>query len=87
MGFFENIFRGQRESSAKVAKERLLTVLVHDRIKLTPDMLEQLKSDLSEVIARYVSSVEPSEIEVTILRGEINDHIKAEFPLRRSNVS
>ncbi len=86
MSFFDNLFRGKRERSAQVAKERLLTVLVHDRVKLTPDMLEQLKAELSAVIARYVPTVEPGEIEVTLLRGESSDHLKADIPLRRSKV-
>ena len=78
---------GNRNQSAKVAKQRLLTVLVHDRVKLTPDMIDQLKNELSEVIARYIPMVEPSEIEVTLLRGESADHLKADIPLRRSNIS
>ncbi len=43
MGFINSLFGGKRERSSDVARERLLTVLVHDRVKLTPDMLEQLK--------------------------------------------
>lgn len=83
MSFFDNLF-GRRDKSAQVAKERLLTVLVHDRVKLTPEMLEQLKAELSAVIARYVPNVNPAEIEVTLLRGESSDHIKADIPLRRN---
>ena len=84
MGFINSLFGGRRERSSDVARERLLTVLVHDRVKLTPDMLEQLKAELSAVIAKYVPAVEPGEIEVSLLRGESNDHIKADIPLRRS---
>lgn len=84
MGFINSLFGGKRERSSDVARERLLTVLVHDRVKLTPDMLEQLKAELSAVIAKYVPAVEPGEIEVSLLRGESNDHIKADIPLRRS---
>lgn len=80
---FSNLFRGKRERSAQVAKERLLTVLVHDRVKLTPEMLEELKAELSAVVARYVPEAEPAEVEVTLLRGEVTDHIKADIPLRR----
>lgn len=83
MSFLDNFF-GRRNRSAQVAKERLLTVLVHDRVKLTPEMLEQLKAELSAVIARYVPQVDPAEIEVTLLRGESSDHIKADIPLRRT---
>lgn len=84
MGFINSLFGGKRDRSSDVARERLLTVLVHDRVKLTPDMLEQLKAELSAVIAKYVPAVEPGEIEVSLLRGESNDHIKADIPLRRS---
>jgi cell division topological specificity factor len=84
VGFINSLFGGRRERSSDVARERLLTVLVHDRVKLTPDMLEQLKAELSAVIAKYVPAVEPGEIEVSLLRGESNDHIKADIPLRRT---
>jgi cell division topological specificity factor len=84
MSFFDNLFRGRQQRSAQVAKDRLLTVLVHDRVKLTPEMMEQLKAELSAVIARYVPQIEPGSIEVTLQRGENNDHLKADIPLRRA---
>ncbi len=83
MSFLNNLFN-KRERSAQVAKERLLTVLVHDRVKLTPEKLEELKAELSAVVARYVPEAEPAEIEVTLLRGESSDMLKADIPLRRS---
>ncbi len=82
MGVLDGLFR-RRDRSSDIARERLLTVLVHDRVKLTPELLEQLKEELSAVIARYVPTVDPATIEVTLLRGELSDHLKAEFPLRR----
>lgn len=82
MSFF-NFLRGKRERSSDVARERLLTVLVHDRVKLTPDMLENMKAELSAVIARYVPSADPQAIEVTLLHGESVDYLKADIPLRR----
>ena len=84
MSFLDTLFRGKRERSSDVARDRLLTVLVHDRVKLTPDMLEQLKAELSAVIAKYVPAVDAGEIEVTLLRGESSDHLKADIPLRRT---
>jgi cell division topological specificity factor len=84
VGFLNTLFGGRRERSSDVARERLLTVLVHDRVKLTPDMLEQLKAELSAVIAKYVPAVDLGEIEVTLLRGEASDHLKADIPLRRT---
>jgi cell division topological specificity factor len=84
VSFLDNLFRRNQKNSARVARERLLTVLVHDRVKLTPEVMEQLKQELSAVIARYVPTVNPNEIEVTLLHGESIDRLKADIPLRRS---
>jgi cell division topological specificity factor len=61
-------------------------VLVDDRYKLTPEMKEQMKIDIAEVLARYLPSVDPEQIEVAILRGESNDMLKADIPLRRGRL-
>ena len=84
MGFLQNLFGGRQNRSASVAKERLATVLVDDRYKLTPEMKEQMKIDIAEVLSRYLPSVDPEQIDVAILRGESNDTLKADIPLRRS---
>ncbi len=82
MGFLDSIF-GRRERSGTVAKERLAAVLVDDRYKLTPEMKEQMKIDIAEVLSRYLPSVDPDQIEVAILRGEGSDKLQADIPLRR----
>ena len=84
MSFFNTLFRSKRERSSDIARERLLKVLVDDRVKLTPEMLEQMKAELSAVVAKYVPGVEPDQVEVTLMRGEASDHLKADIPLRRS---
>jgi cell division topological specificity factor len=83
VSFIDSLFR-KRERSSDIARERLLKVLVDDRIKLTPDLLEQMKAELSAVVAKYVPGVEPDQIEVTLMRGESSDHLKADIPLRRT---
>jgi cell division topological specificity factor len=57
---------------------------VDDRYKLTPEMKEQMKLDIAEVLSRYLPSVDPEQIEVAILRGESSDTLKADIPLRRA---
>lgn len=84
VGFFENLFGGQRNHSASVAKQRLMMVLVDDRYKLTPEALEQMKQELAQVLMRYLPAVDPEQIEVKILRGEASDYLKADVPLKRS---
>ena len=85
MGFFDNLFGNKRDRSSDIARERLLTVLVHDRVKLTPDIMEQMKAELSTVIAKYVSGVDANSIEVTLMRGDSIDYLKADIPLRRTS--
>jgi cell division topological specificity factor len=85
VGVFDKLFRPRQERSSDTARERLLTVLVHDRVKLTPELLAQMKTELAEVIARYIPGAAATEIEVTLMRGEPNDHLKADIPLRRNS--
>jgi cell division topological specificity factor len=85
MGLFDNLFgRTKAPSSSAVAKERLLTVLVHDRVHLTPADMDAMKREIIAVIERYVEISNPDAIEVTLTRGEANDHLKADIPLGRT---
>ncbi len=51
--FFRSLF-GLRSNSGNTAKERLRLVLLSDHLSLEPDLVDSLKRDLLEVIARYV---------------------------------
>jgi cell division topological specificity factor len=84
MGFLDALLGRKRETSAAIAKERLLTVLVHDRVKLTPEMMEQMRAEIIDVISKYVDIADPDAIDVSLLRGEESDHLKADIPVRRS---
>lgn len=61
-GFFK-----QKEDSKTVAKERLKLVLVHDRANLSPELLENIKDDIIEVISKYVT-IDESELEIELTR-------------------
>src|SRR5512136_223818 len=54
MGFLDALFRARGRSSGAIAKERLQLVLVHDRMQLSPQTLQDLKDALIEAISRYV---------------------------------
>ncbi len=84
MSFLDTLFGRKRETSSTIAKERLLTVLVHDRVKLTPDMLEAMRAEIISVISKYVDIADPDAIYVSLTRGEESDHLKADIPVRRS---
>ena len=84
MRFLDTLLGRRSQTSSSVAKERLLTVLVHDRVKLTPEMMDALRAEIIAVISKYVDIADPNAIDVSLLRGESSDHLKADIPVRRS---
>jgi len=64
-----NFFKS-KNSSGSVAKDRLKLVLIHDRLKLSPDVLETLRLDLIEVISRYMV-IDEEDVDIHISPGSI----------------
>jgi cell division topological specificity factor len=72
---------GRREpTSSEIAKERLQLVLVHDRIKISPATLDQMKDELITVISRYVE-IEPDGVEVTFTQSRRESRLVADIPI------
>ena len=44
----------ERVLSKDTARRRLQLVLMHDRMDLSPDMMEQMKGEIWEVVSRYM---------------------------------
>lgn len=80
MGFLERLMGGRAPSSRQVAKERLQLVLVQDRIKLSPAMLERMKDELITVISRYVE-IDADGVEVTFTQGKRESRLVADIPV------
>lgn len=57
--------------SVQIAKERLRTLLIADRIKCTPDIAEKLFSDIYHTISKYIE-LSAEDIEIQITRSEIH---------------
>ena len=69
-----NVFETKkRNASVSVAKDRLKTLLVSDRVNCTPDALEKIKLELYKTISKYID-VTPENFDVQISRTNI--HIK-----------
>lgn len=54
LDFLKGIFAKQDTSSANKANDRLRLVLTHDRLGASPQLMEILKEEIIEVIARHV---------------------------------
>jgi cell division topological specificity factor len=71
------------EPSGSVAKHRLQLVLVQDRVKLPPEVMEAIKEEIIAVISKYVD-IDQDGLEVTLTTGEKMDKLTANIPVRRA---
>lgn len=78
----EKLMRRQ-PASATTARERLQLVLAHDRSDLSPELLEQMRREIFEVVARYVE-IDLSEGDVTLETEDRVTALVANLPIKRS---
>jgi len=80
MGFLDRVLGRRAPTSREVARERLQLVLVHDRIKISPAMLDRMKDELITVISRYVEII-PDAVEVTFTQSKRESRLVADIPV------
>ena len=71
---------GRNETSGQVAKQRLQMVLIHDRADLSPGLLEQIKDDIIQVIARH-TAIDTDKVVVHLEQNTLENRLVAEVPL------
>lgn len=75
-------FFGGRRSSREEAKGRLHLVLAHDRAGLEGAKLQEMRQEIAEVIARYVS-IDPESVEIDVERvSSDSSELRVSSPLR-----
>ncbi len=79
MNFLDRLF-GPRQASSAVAKERLQLVLVHDRVKLPPELIETLKSEIIAVISKHVQ-IDEQHMEIELTSGKGYQKLRADIPI------
>jgi cell division topological specificity factor len=79
-GFLDRVL-GRETPSAKQAKERLKLVLVHDRIDLSPGVMELLKDELIEVISRHIE-IDPQAVRIEMSQEGREQRLIADIPLK-----
>jgi cell division topological specificity factor len=72
--------RNNTSGSAKIAKDRLQFVLVHDRLDLSPDKLREMEEEILGVISRYVR-FDRSNVEISIEQRARDSWLVADIPL------
>ncbi|MGC9967258.1 MAG: cell division topological specificity factor MinE [Syntrophobacteraceae bacterium] len=60
-------FLGDRQSG-QIARKRMQFVLMHDRVDITPEMMEAVKNDIIKVLSRYME-IDNRSIKVDLEQG------------------
>ena len=81
MGWLDRLL-GREEKSSEVAKSRLQMVLTHDRSDISPGLIEQIKDDIIEVIARRLA-IDPENVVVNLTTTPKESRLVAEIPLQK----
>ena len=80
MRFLDRLFGRHEPTSRQVAKDRLQLVLVHDRINISPAMLDTMKDEMIKVISKYVE-IDPDGVEVTFSQSKRQSRLTADIPV------
>ncbi len=85
MTLFDFIQRllGRQKPSGTMAKERLQLVLAHDRSDLNPELLEQMRREILEVVQRYVE-IDIEEGDVSLETEDRVTALVANLPIKRA---
>jgi cell division topological specificity factor len=80
---FVNKLLGRQPASATTAKQRLQLVLAHDRSDLNPELLQQMRREILEVVSRYVE-IDLEEGDVSLETEDRVTALVANLPIRRA---
>jgi cell division topological specificity factor len=82
-------FLGDRQSG-QIAHKRMQFVLMHDRVDITPEIMEALKNDIIQVLSRYME-IDNRTVKVDLEKGSdfmaliSNVHVKRVYRHALSN--
>lgn len=80
MSFWDRLFGRQRAASKDVAKERLQVVLVYDRARIAPGLLDTLKDEIISGISKHIE-VDRSRVELSLAHDDGKSRLVADIPL------
>ena len=75
-------FLKSRPKSKDDAKSRLKLLLIHDQVDLTPAQMERMKSEIIDVISRYVE-IDDDNVEFKLNKEEDGVALVSNIPVRR----
>ncbi|OQY47772.1 MAG: cell division topological specificity factor MinE [Anaerolineaceae bacterium 4572_78] len=79
MSFFTRLF-GKATKSSDIAKQRLQLVIIQDRMKLPPDVMDNIRDEIITVISKYVD-VDVKGIDITVTQTANHSRLIADIPI------
>ncbi len=89
MGLLSNFFRGS-ENSSDIAKNRLKVAITSDRAVCSPEIMEQMKIDIIQVISKYLD-IDTDGLDIRMTKTELEDSnqtinaLLANIPIREDS--
>jgi len=81
--FLEMLFPWKNNTDSRNhAKSRLKLIIAHDRASINPDMMEAMRKEILEVVARYVE-VDREEMQFTLSNDQRMTSLTANLPIRQ----
>tara|TARA_B100000700_G_C15014803_1_gene842752 strand:+ start:1833 stop:2144 length:312 start_codon:yes stop_codon:yes gene_type:complete len=74
----------RQQTSASTARERLQLVLAHDRTDLSSEVLDQMRKEILEVVAKYVE-IDLNEGAVSLETEDRMTALVANLPIKRNS--
>jgi|GEM_PF-343779 len=86
-GFFDRMLgknNNPPKGSGATAKDRLQMVLTHDRIKVSPEKMKEMKAEIIAIIAKYVPEIDPDSVDIAIEQSDrYQNKLVAEIPFTK----
>ena len=88
MSFISNFFKNS-ESSKDIAKNRFKVAITSDRAVCSPELMEQMKNDIIDVISKYVD-IDREGLDIKVTKTELDDEsgavnaVLANIPIKGS---
>ncbi len=74
------VFGRSEKKSGQIAKERLQVVLIHDRASVSPEVMDRLKTEIIEVISKYMD-INKKEMEISLANDADSVALVANIPV------
>lgn len=73
----------KKKSSREIAKDRLKILLISDRVNCSPEIMEMIKTDIANVISKYMK-IDAKSMEIQITKTGTKGRVKTPSSLYAS---